>query len=63
VSSQPAAAKLGILYSTTAIATGELLDGRVRTIDGALDIELARPKELGGGEGPGNNPFQLPAAA
>ena len=63
MSSPPAAAKLSILYSATAIATGELLDGRVRTNDGALDIVLAKPKELGGGDGPGNNPFQLLAAA
>ena len=55
--------RLGILYSARAIATGEMLDGRVRTIDGGLDVMLAKPKELGGGDGPGNNPFQLLAAA
>jgi Ohr subfamily peroxiredoxin len=54
---------LGILYSASAVTTGELLDGRVRTNDGGLDIRLAKPKELGGEEGPGNNPFQLLAAA
>jgi len=53
---------LGTLYSASAIASGELLDGRVRTIDGGLDIVLAKPKELGG-DGRGNNPFQLLAAA
>jgi Ohr subfamily peroxiredoxin len=60
---QTASATLGVLYSVRAIASGELLDGRVHTIDGALDLALAKPKELGGGAGPGNNPFQLLAAA
>ena len=55
---------LGVLYSSTAIATGGLLEGRVRTTDGRLDMVLAKPKELGGsGEGPGNDPEQLLAAA
>jgi Ohr subfamily peroxiredoxin len=55
---------LGVLYSCTAIATGGLVDGRVRTLDGRLDMALAKPKELGGsGEGPGNDPDQLLAAA
>lgn len=55
---------LGILYSSAAIATGGLLEGRVRTTDGRLDMVLAKPKELGGsGNGPGNDPEQLLAAA
>jgi lipoyl-dependent peroxiredoxin len=55
---------LRVLYSSTAIATGGLLEGRVRTTDGRLDMVLAKPKELGGsGEGPGNDPEQLLAAA
>jgi lipoyl-dependent peroxiredoxin len=55
---------LGILYSSTAIASGGLLDGRVRTVDGSLDIELAKPKELGGSEdGSAHNAYQLLAAA
>jgi len=55
---------LGILYSSVAIATGGLLEGRVRTTDGSLDIVLAKPKELGGSRnGPGNDPEQLLAAA
>jgi len=55
---------LSILYSSTAIATGGLLDGRVRTIDGRLDMVLAKPQELGGsGHTPGHDPFQLLAAA
>lgn len=49
-----------ILYSTTATATGGR-DGRARTADGALDVTLATPKELGG-NGQGNNPEQLFAA-
>jgi len=55
---------LGILYSSTAIATGDLLEGRVRAIDGTLDMVLAKPRELGGsGHAPGHDPFQLLAAA
>ncbi|HEY0275376.1 MAG TPA: organic hydroperoxide resistance protein [Paenirhodobacter sp.] len=44
-------------YSTTAIATGGR-DGTSRTLDGAVDVKLATPKELGG-SGEGNNPEQL----
>jgi Ohr subfamily peroxiredoxin len=55
---------LGILYSSTAIATGDALEGRVRTLDGTLDMVLAKPRELGGsGHAPGHDPFQLLAAA
>jgi lipoyl-dependent peroxiredoxin len=55
---------LGILYSSTAVARGGLLEGRVRTTDGRLDMVLARPKELGGsGTGPGSDPEHLLAAA
>ena len=55
---------LGILYSSTVLATGGLLEGRVRTIDGRLDLALAKPRELGGsGDGPGYDPYQLLAAA
>jgi lipoyl-dependent peroxiredoxin len=55
---------LAILYSSTAIATGGLLDARVRTIDGQLDMVLAKPRELGGsGDRPGHDPYQLLAAA
>lgn len=49
-----------IAYSTRATATGGR-DGRARTDDGALDVALASPKELGG-NGQGNNPEQLFAA-
>jgi Ohr subfamily peroxiredoxin len=54
---------LAILYSSTAIATGGLLEGCVRTIDGRLDMALAKPRELGGNAGPGHDPYQLLAAA
>ena len=49
------------LYHTTATATGGR-DGHARTADGALDVALSTPKELGGAGGPGNNPEQLFAA-
>lgn len=49
-----------ILYSTRATATGGR-DGKARTDDGALEVALATPKELGG-NGQGNNPEQLFAA-
>ena len=35
---------------------------RSRDLDGALDVKLTTPKELGGAGGPGNNPEQLFAA-
>jgi Ohr subfamily peroxiredoxin len=49
-----------IVYSAKATAQGGR-DGRARTEDGALDLALAKPKELGG-NGKGNNPEQLFAA-
>ena len=49
-----------ILYSTTATATGGR-DGHAATTDGALDVTLGTPKEMGG-TGKGNNPEQLFAA-
>jgi Ohr subfamily peroxiredoxin len=50
-----------VKYTTEATATGGR-DGRSRTADGALDVRLTTPKELGGGGGEGNNPEQLFAA-
>jgi len=50
-----------VLYRTAARATGGR-DGHAATLDGSLDVQLATPKELGGGGGPGNNPEQLFAA-
>jgi Ohr subfamily peroxiredoxin len=52
---------VNVLYRTTATATGGR-DGRARTADGAFEVALATPKELGGAGGPGNNPEQLFAA-
>ena len=50
-----------VKYTTQATATGGR-DGRAATKDGALDVKLSTPKELGGGGGAGNNPEQLFAA-
>lgn len=52
---------VNVLYTTSATATGGR-DGHARTADGALDVNLSTPKELGGAGGPGNNPEQLFAA-
>src|SRR5438874_3237315 len=52
---------VNVLYKTSAKATGGR-DGHAATLDGALDVKLTTPKELGGGGGPGNNPEQLFAA-
>ena len=49
-----------ILYYTRATATGGR-DGLARTDDGAFEVALASPTELGG-NGKGNNPEQLFAA-
>lgn len=50
-----------ILYAATATATGGR-DGSARSDDGALDVRLSTPRELGGAGGPGTNPEQLFAA-
>jgi Ohr subfamily peroxiredoxin len=52
---------VNVLYKTSAKATGGR-DGQAATLDGALNVKLATPKELGGGGGAGNNPEQLFAA-
>lgn len=49
------------LYQANATATGGR-DGRAVSSDGALDIKLTTPKELGGAGGNGTNPEQLFAA-
>jgi len=49
------------LYQTQATATGGRT-GSARTADGALEVTLVTPKELGGPGGEGNNPEQLFAA-
>ncbi len=50
-----------VLYETSAVATGGR-DGTAKTKDGALEVTLTTPKELGGAGGNGNNPEQLFAA-
>ena len=52
---------VNVLYTIGATATGGR-DGSAKTSDGALDLTLATPKELGGAGGTGNNPEQLFAA-
>lgn len=47
-----------VLYSISATATGGR-DGHSATADGALDVNLVTPKELGGAGGDGVNPEQL----
>ena len=49
---------VNVLYKTRATATGGR-DGRSKTHDGNLDIQMSSPKELGGAGGPGNNPEEL----
>jgi Ohr subfamily peroxiredoxin len=50
-----------VKYRTKASATGGR-DGKAATEDGAFQVSLSTPKELGGGGGSGNNPEQLFAA-
>ncbi len=50
-----------VLYQAEATATGGR-DGRAVSSDDALDVALARPKELGGNGAKGTNPEQLFAA-
>jgi Ohr subfamily peroxiredoxin len=47
-----------VLYTAEATVTGGRADGRGRTTDGALDVQLRLPKEMGGEDG-GTNPEQL----
>lgn len=49
---------VNVLYRTSARATGGR-DGHSATLDGAVDVKLSTPKELGGGGGDGVNPEQL----
>ncbi|MEP3439046.1 MAG: organic hydroperoxide resistance protein [Hoeflea sp.] len=48
-----------IVYSTNATATGGGRDGHSSTHDGAVDVNLVVPKEMGGPGGDGVNPEQL----
>jgi osmotically inducible protein OsmC len=52
---------VNVRYRTSARATGGR-EGHSATLDGALDVNLSRPKELGGHGGGGTNPEQLFAA-
>ncbi|GFZ86683.1 organic hydroperoxide resistance protein [Nesterenkonia alkaliphila] len=47
-----------VKYTAEALATGGGREGKARTADGALDLTMAPPKELGG-SGEGINPEQL----
>ena len=47
-----------VLYTAEATVTGGRVNGHGRTSDGALDVLLRAPKEMGG-EGGGTNPEQL----
>ena len=47
-----------VLYTAEATVTGARDQGHGRTSDGALDVQLRSPQELGG-EGGGTNPEQL----
>lgn len=49
---------VNVLYQTSARATGGR-DGHSATLDGAVDVKLTTPKELGGAGGGGVNPEQL----
>lgn len=50
-----------VLYTAQATADGGR-DGRAKSSDGVLDVQLSTPRELGGAGGPGTNPEQLFAA-
>ncbi len=47
-----------VLYTAKATVSGGRAQGHGRTNDGALDVQLRSPKEMGG-EGDGTNPEQL----
>jgi Ohr subfamily peroxiredoxin len=52
------AAMARVLYTAEATVTGGRANGHGRTNDGALDVQIRAPKELGG-QGDGTNPEQL----
>jgi lipoyl-dependent peroxiredoxin len=52
---------VNVMYRISATSIGGRA-GRTRTDDGRFELELSRPKELGGDGGPGTNPEQLFAA-
>ena len=49
------------IYTAHAHVTGGRVNGHGKTDDGGLEVDLRRPKEMGG-EGDGTNPEQLFAA-
>ena len=50
---------MDVLYTAHASATGGGRDGRSRTDDGKVDVNLSVPKAMGGDDGAGTNPEQL----
>jgi len=50
-----------VLYTAEALATGDGRNGRARTSDSLVDVDLAVPQAMGG-SGNGTNPEQLFAA-
>jgi Ohr subfamily peroxiredoxin len=50
-----------LLYTAEATATGGRKNGHARSSDGAIDVQINPPKEVGG-SGEGTNPEQLFAA-
>lgn len=50
-----------VLYTAHATATGGRT-GTAKSSDGALEVNLSTPRELGGAGGPGTNPEQMFAA-
>lgn len=48
-----------VLYKAHATASGGGRDGRSRTDDGKIDVNLSVPTEMGGDGGAGTNPEQL----
>ncbi len=46
-------------YKTTATASGNGREGKTALADGTMELQLTRPKELGGPGGDGANPEKL----
>ena len=58
IASEHGAEIAGALYTAQATVTGGRANGHGRTNDGALDVQLRSPKEMGGNGG-GTNPEEL----
>lgn len=52
---------MNVLYTASALSTGDGRNGHVRSSDGFVDLDLATPKEMGGAGG-ASNPEELFAA-